>query len=148
MGTIDSEKKNIKLNYYKIITYKGELLDKYDDYYHYIETFDVYNINIKGNNEEIEGFCGGYLATPNREAKNIEIYEIYSKDDIKIIHILRVGFKSIQCIKYFYNKFRDIYYLTAFINDNEIIKIWKIKNESIYKLILNYTKSANQGVNQ
>ena len=143
--TINSDKKNIKLNYYKIITDKGELLNEYDYYYQYLETFDVYNLNIKENNEKNENFLGGYLAAPNRETKNIEIYKICSKDNIKLIYTLEVGFDSIQNIKYFYDKYRDINYLTALINKNEIIKIWKIKDETNYELILNYTKSANQG---
>ena len=143
--TISSDKKNIKLNYYKIITDKGELLNEYDYYYQYLETFDVYNLNIKENNEKNENYLCGYLAAPNRETKNIEIYKICSKDNIKLIYTLEVGFDSIQNIKYFYDKYRDINYLTALINNNEIIKIWKIKGETNYELILNYTKSANQG---
>ena len=143
--TISSDKKNIKLNYYKIITDKGELLNEYNYYYQYFETFDVYNLNIKENNEKNENFLGGYLAAPIRETKNIEIYKICSKDNIKLIYTLEVGFDSIQNIKYFYDKYRDINYLTALINNNEIIKIWKIKDETNYELILNYTKSANQG---
>ena len=140
--TISSDKKNIKLNYYKIITDKGELLNEYDYYYQYLETFDVYNLNIKENNEKNENYLCGYLAAPNRETKNIEIYKICSKDNIKLIYTLEVGFDSIQNIKYFYDKYRDINYLTALINKNEIIKIWKIKDETNYELILNYTKSA------
>ena len=143
--TISSDKKNIKLNYYKIITDKGELLNEYDYYYQNFETFDVYNLNIKENNEKNENYLCGYLAAPNRETKNIEIYKICSKDNIKLIYTLEVGFDSIQNIKYFYDKYRDINYLTALINKNEIIKIWKIKDETNYELILNYTKSANQG---
>ena len=143
--TINSDKKNIKLNYYKIITDKGELLNEYDYCYQYLETFDVYNLNIKENNEKNENYLCGYLAAPNRETKNIEIYKICSKDNIKLIYTLEVGFDSIQNIKYFYDKYRDINYLTALINKNEIIKIWKIKDETNYELILNYTKSANQG---
>ena len=143
--TINSDKMNIKLNYYKIITDKGELLNEYDYYYQYLETFDVYNLNIKENNEKNEIYLCGYLAAPNRETKNIEIYKICSKDNIKLIYTLEVGFDSIQNIKYFYDKYRDINYLTALINNNEIIKIWKIKGETNYELILNYTKSAKQG---
>ena len=133
--TINSDKKNIKLNYYKIITDKGELLNEYNYYYQYFETFDVYNLNIKENNEKNENYLCGYLAVPNRETKNIEIYKICSKDNIKLIYTLEVGFDSIQNIKYFYDKYRDINYLTALINKNEIIKIWKIKDETNYELI-------------
>ena len=92
-----------------------------------------------------QNFYGGYLATSNRETKNIDIYKIYSKDNIKLIHTIELKYKTINNIKYFYDSFHNIHYLTALIDENSEILIWKIKNENEYYLISNHQEIVFQG---
>ena len=136
MKTID-QTANIKpnLKYYKMIADKGELFTKYN--FLRFEPFEIFKLEFKDNKEN---FSGGYLATANRKTKDIDIYKIYSKDNIKLIHSLEVGYDTIHTIKYFYDQFHKVHYLTALINQKQKIKIWKINSEKNYHLISNYIK--------
>ena len=133
----DTKKPNLK--YYKQITDKCQ--------------FDRYEINSSGPFEVFKlesyyqenNFYGGYLATGNNETKNIDIYKINSKDNIELIHTIQVQYATINTIKYFYDPFNDINYLTALINNKTRILIWKILNENKYKLILNLFENVLQG---
>ena len=133
----DTKKPNLK--YYKQITNKCQ--------------FDSYEINTSGPFEVFKlesyyqenNFYGGYLATGNNETKNIDIYKINSKDNIELIHTIQVQYATINTIKYFYDPFNDINYLTALINNKTRILIWKILNENKYKLILNLFENVLQG---
>ena len=133
----DTKKPNLK--YYKQITNKCQ--------------FDSYEINSSGPFEVFKlesyyqenNFYGGYLATGNNETKNIDIYKINSKDNIELIHTIQVQYATINTIKYFYDPFNDINYLTALINNKTRILIWKILNENKYKLILNLFENVLQG---
>ena len=133
----DTKKPNLK--YYKQITNKCQ--------------FDSYEINTSGPFEVFKlesyyqenSFYGGYLATGNNETKNIDIYKINSKDNIELIHTIQVQYATINTIKYFYDPFNDINYLTALINNKTRILIWKIISENKYKLILNLFENVLQG---
>ena len=106
------------------------------------EPFDVYKIESFGQNEK---FLGGYLATSNTKTKNIDIYKIYSKDNIEKISSIEIGYNNIHSIKYFYDSFHDIHYLTALINEKTNILIWRIEKENKYTLITNYKEEKSQG---
>ncbi len=133
----DTKKPNLK--YYKQITNKCQS--------------GSYEINSSGPFEVFKlesyyqenNFYGGYLATGNNETKNIDIYKINSKDNIELIHTIQVQYATINTIKYFYDPFNDINYLTALINNKTRILIWKILNENKYKLILNLLENVLQG---
>jgi len=133
----DTKKPNLK--YYKQITNKCQS--------------GSYEINASGPFEVFKlesyyqenNFYGGYLATGNNETKNIDIYKINSKDNIELIHTIQVQYATINTIKYFYDPFNDINYLTALINNKTRILIWKILNENKYKLILNLFENVLQG---
>ena len=133
----DTKKPNLK--YYKQITNKCQS--------------GSYEINSSGPFEVFKlesyyqenNFYGGYLATGNNETKNIDIYKINSKDNIELIHTIQVQYATINTIKYFYDPFNDINYLTALINNKTRILIWKILNENKYKLILNLFENVLQG---
>ena len=133
----DIKKPNLK--YYKQITNKCQS--------------GSYEINSSGPFEVFKmesyyqenNFYGGYLATGNNETKNIDIYKINSKDNIELIHTIQVQYATINTIKYFYDPFNDINYLTALINNKTRILIWKILNENKYKLILNLFENVLQG---
>ena len=133
----DTKKPNLK--YYKQITNKCQS--------------GSYEINSSGPFEVFKlesyyqenNFYGGYFATGNNETKNIDIYKINSKDNIELIHTIQVQYATINTIKYFYDPFNDINYLTALINNKTRILIWKILNENKYKLILNLFENVLQG---
>ena len=133
----DTKKPNLK--YYKQITNKCQS--------------GSYEINSSGPFEVFKlesyyqenNFYGGYLATGNNETKNIDIYKINSKDNIELIHTIQVQYATINTIKYFYDPFNDINYLTALINNKTRILIWKIISENKYKLILNLLENVLQG---
>ena len=137
-----TKNKSPNLEFYKTISDKGDIYKKYNDFY-LSEPFDVYKMESKETNEQ--NFLGGYIATSNIETKNIDIYKIYSKDNIKLIYTIALGYKSINKIKYFYDSFHNIHYLTALIDDKSNILIWKIKSEIEYDLIFNYQKIVSQG---
>ena len=130
------------LEIYKTITDKADIYKEYNDFY-LSEPFDVYKMESKEAKDQ--NFLGGYLATSNIETKNIDIYKICSKDNIKLIHTIELKYKSINNIKYFYDSFHNIHYLTALIDDKSNILIWKIKSEIEYDLMFNYQKIVSQG---
>jgi len=102
-------------------------------------TFDVFKLEGKDENSN---FIYGYLALANNESKSIDIYKIFSKNDFKLIQSIKVNCKNIDFIKFFYDPYLKVHYITALINqindDSEII-IWKIVDENKYILIYNYT---------
>ena len=102
-------------------------------------TFDVFKMEAKDDNSK---FIYGYLAFANNKSKSIDIYKIYPKNDFKIIQSIKVDCNTIDFIKYFYDPFLKVNYITALINkineDSEIL-IWKIVDESKYILTYNYT---------
>ena len=102
-------------------------------------TFDVFKLEGKDENSN---FIYGYLALTNNESKSIDIYKIFSKNDFKLIQSIKVNCKNIDFIKFFYDPYLKVHYITALINqindDSEII-IWKIVDENKYILIYNYT---------
>ena len=57
-----------------------------------MESFDIFKIE---NNEKKEYFSGYYISTSNNETKDIDIYKIYSKDNIKKIYSLEVKYSDI-----------------------------------------------------
>ena len=142
MENINQKPKSLIPNFkcFKKITDQSELYKKYD--YYDSEPFDVYKIVSFGKKEN---FYGGYLATSNIKTKNIDIYKIYSKDNIQMIGSIKVGYKEIQSIKHYYDSYHDIHYLTALINEKTNILIWRIENEKKYNLITNYKENTDQG---
>ena len=100
-------------------------------------TFDVFKMEAKDDNSK---FIYGYLAFANNKSKGIDIYKIYPKNDFKIIQSIKVDCNTIDFIKYFYDPFLKVNYITALINkineDSEIL-IWKIVDERKYILTYN-----------
>ena len=133
----DTKKPNLK--YYKQITNKCQS-GSYE-----INTSGPFEVFKLESYYQENNFYGGYLATGNNETKNIDIYKINSKDNIELIHTIQVQYATINTIKYFYDPFNDINYLTALINNKTRILIWKILNENKYKLILNLFENVFQG---
>ena len=133
----DTKKPNLK--YYKQITNKCQS-GSYE-----INTSGPFEVFKLESYYQENNFYGGYLATGNNETKNIDIYKINSKDNIELIHTIQVQYATINTIKYFYDPFNDINYLTALINNKTRILIWKILNENKYKLILNLFENVLQG---
>ena len=142
MENINLKQKSLipHLKCYKKIADECEVY-KNNDYFG-SEPFDVYKIESFGQNEKI---LGGYLATSNTKTKNIDIYKIYSKDNIEKISSIEIGYNNIHSVKYFYDSFRDIHYLTALINEKTNILIWRIEKENKYTLITNYKEEKSQG---
>ena len=103
-------------------------------------SFDVYKMEDKN-----EKCLHGYIAIPNKSTKDIDIYKIYSKDNFKLIHSIKIGYENIFSMKYFYDSYHDIHYLTALINNKTNILIWKIENETKYNLITNHIEIVSQG---
>ena len=128
------------LKYSKIIVKNCEVYNKYD--YFGTEPFDIFKIE---NKEKKENFSGYYLSTSNSETKDIDIYKIYTKDNIEKIYSLEVKYNDIYSLKYFYDSYHGIHYLTALINEKTNILIWKMKNEKKYELITNYKNAIQQG---
>ena len=133
----DTKKPNLK--YYKQITNKCQS-GSYE-----INTSGPFEVFKLESYYQENNFYGGYLATGNNETKNIDIYKINSKDNIELIHTIQVQYATINTIKYFYDPFNDINYLTALINNKTRILIWKIISENKYKLILNLLENVLQG---
>ena len=110
-----------------------------------VNTFEVFNMEVKDDNSS---FIYGYLALQNTESKSIDIYKIYPKNNFKLIQSIKVNCKNIDSIKFFYDPYLKVYYLTALINkinDENDILIWKIVNESQYILIYSYTDDMLKG---
>ena len=128
------------LKYSKTIIKNCEIYNKYD--YIAVESFDIFKIE---NNEKKVNFSEYYISTSNNETKDIDIYKIYSKDNIKKIYSLEVKYSDIYSLKYFYDSYHNAHYLTALINEKTNILIWKIKNEKEYELITNYKDVIEQG---
>ena len=128
------------LEYYECIIDNFEIYSKSD--YHGCEPFDIFKMERK---EEKENSLGNYLATSNKETKNIDIYKIYSQFDIQKIYSIEVKYSDIHSIKYFHDSYNNIHYLTALINEKTNILIWKIEAEDKYKLIANYKDEMKQG---
>lgn len=108
-------------------------------------TFVVFKMENKDDNSTS---IYGYLALANNESKSIDIYKIYPKKDFKLIQSIKVNCKSIDFIKFFYDPYFKVNYLTALINvinDENDILIWKIENEIKYILIYNYTDETLKG---
>ena len=89
-----------------------------------INIFDAYTLNTKGQNNN--DFSGSYLALENDQTKNIDIYAIHSKDYIYLFHTIKIGFKDINIIKYYYDPYYDSHYLLALINAKTNVLIYKI----------------------
>ena len=142
MENINLKQKSLipHLKCYKKIADECEVY-KNNDYFG-LEPFDVYKIESFWQNEK---FLGGYLATSNTKTKNIDIYKIYSKDNIEKISSIEIGYNNIHSVKYFYDSFHDIPYLTALINEKTNILIWRIEKENKYTLITNYKEEKSQG---
>ena len=142
MQNINLKQKSLipHLKCYKKIADECEVY-KNNDYFG-LEPFDVYKIESFWQNEK---FLGGYLATSNTKTKNIDIYKIYSKDNIEKISSIEIGYNNIHSVKYFYDSFHDIPYLTALINEKTNILIWRIEKENKYTLITNYKEEKSQG---
>ena len=128
------------LKYSKTTIKNCEIYNKYD--YIAVESFDIFKIE---NNEKKANFSGNYISTSNNETKDIDIYKIYSKDNIKKIYSLEVKYSDIYSLKYFYDSYHNAHYLTALINEKTNILIWKIEAENKYKLIVNYKDEMKQG---
>ena len=131
-----------KLEYYERIINNFEIYSKSD--YHGCEPFDLFKMENKEEKEK-ENSLGSYLATSNKETKNIDIYKIYSQFDIQKIYSIEVKYNDIHSIKYFYDLYDNIHYLTALINEKTNILIWKIEAENKYELIANYKDDMLQG---
>ena len=102
-------------------------------------------MEVKDDNSS---FIYGYLALQNTESKSIDIYKIYPKNNFKLIQSIKVNCKNIDSIKFFYDPYLKVYYLSALINkinDENDILIWKIVNESQYILIYSYTDDMLKG---
>ena len=100
-----------------------------------VNTFEVFNMKVKDDNSS---FIYGYLALQNTESKSIDIYKIYPKNDFKLIQSIKVNCKSIDFIKFFYDPYLKVNYLTSLINvinDENDILIWKIEDKTKYILI-------------
>ena len=110
-----------------------------------INTFEVFNMKVKDDNSS---FIYGYLALQNTESKSIDIYKIYPKNNFKLIQSIKVNGKNIDFIKFFYDPYLKVYYLSALINkinDENDILIWKIVKESQCILIYSYTDDMLKG---
>ena len=105
--------------------------------------FDAYTLNTKGQN--INDFSGSYLALGNNQTKNIDIYTIHSKDYIYLFHTIKIGFKDINLIKYYYDSYYDSHYLLALINAKTNVLIYKITHKCQYDLIFNQSDIRSQG---
>ena len=106
-------------------------------------TFEVFKMKVKDDNSSY-----GYLALANNESESIDIYKIYPKNDFKLNQSIKVNCKSIDFIKFFYDPYLKVNYLTALINvinDENNILIWKIEDENKYILIYNYTDEMLKG---
>ena len=102
-------------------------------------------MEVKDDNSS---FIYGYLALQNTESKSIDIYKIYPKNNFKLIQSIKVNCKNIDFIKFFYDPYLKVYYLSALINkinDENDILIWKIVNESQCILIYSYTDDMLKG---
>ena len=128
------------------LTYLNSIIDNCEIYckrdYYGAEPFDLFQIESK---EKKENSLESYLATSNIKTKNIDIYKIYSAFDIQKIYSIKVQYKDIHSIKYFYDTYNNVHYLTALINEKTNILIWKIENENKYELIANYKDEILQG---
>ena len=118
--------KHLNLQFYKTI--KSNINE---------EAFDIYKLN---NN-----FSCGYLAIGNNDSKHIDIYKINSKDDIKLLHRIKINSEDISNIKYNYDSYHDCHYLKVLINSHSNIFIYKIINEYKYNLIFNLKEFSIQG---
>lgn len=142
MENVDLSSKNSfpDLYFLQRIIDNCEIYSKSD--YHGTEPFDLFKMESK---EKKENSLESYLVTSNIETKNIDIYKIYSAFDIQKIYSIKVQYKDIHSIKYFYDSFNNVHYLTALINEKTNILIWKIENENKYELIANYKDEILQG---
>ena len=108
-------------------------------------TFEVFKMENKNGSSS---FINGYLAIANNESKSIDIYKIYPKNNSKLIQTIKVNCKNIDFIKYFYDPYLKVNYLTTLItliNDERNILIWKIIDENKFLLISNYTDNMLNG---
>ena len=51
------------------------------------------------------------------------MYKINSKDDIKLIHTIKLDYDNINLIKYFYDSFNHFHYLVILINNRTKVLI-------------------------
>ena len=86
----------------------------------YTTSFDAFTINNKSDNYNLSG---SYLALGNNDSKNIFMYKINSKDDIKLIHTIKLDYDNINLIKYFYDSFNHFHYLVILINNRTKVLI-------------------------
>ena len=144
MENVNLKSKNpfSNLEYYERIINNFEIYSKSD--YHGCEPFDLFKMENKEEKEK-ENSLGSYLVTSNKDTKNIDIYKIYSPYDIQKIYSIEVKYSDIHSIKYFYDSYNNVHYLTALINEKTNILIWKIEAENKYELIANYKDDMSQG---
>ena len=108
----------------------------------YTTSFDAFTINNKSDNYNLSG---SYLALGNDDSKNIFMYKINSKDDIKLIHTIKLDYDNINLIKYFYDSFNHFHYLVILINNRTKVLIYKIIDEFKYDLIFSHSEIRSQG---
>ena len=108
-----------------------------------VTTFDTFIINDKDKNKD--NFSGIYLALGNTDSNNLSIYKINSKDNIKLIHTIKIGCENICVIKYYKNQYTGSHYLTALINNRSKILIYEIIDECKYNLIFEHIEIKSQG---
>ena len=137
---IQNIQSKINIQYIKSITDENEIF-KYESYINK-DIFTVYNINSKNENKNCKP---GYIASPNKKTKNIDIYEIKELDNINKILSLEIKYESIEIIKHYYNKYNNKNYLTALINETQQILIWEIIDKNNYKLLIDFSKKIIQG---
>ena len=56
-----------------------------------------------------------------------------------------MGFIDVGTIKYYHDSYRDCHYLTALINSQSNILIYKITGECKYDLIFSHSEMRKQG---
>lgn len=135
-----NKESKINIQYIKTITDENEIF-KHESYINK-DIFTVYNINSKNENKNCKP---GYIASPNKKTKNIDIYEIIELNNINKILSLEIKYESIEIIKHFYDKYNNKNYLTALINETQQILIWEIIDKNNYKLLIDFSKKIKQG---
>ena len=70
-----TENSSPNLEFYKTITDKGDLYKGYNNFNS--EPFDVFKMETKETKDQ--NFYGGYLATSNRETKNIDSHCLFCR---------------------------------------------------------------------
>ena len=118
-------------------------LQFYKKIFNNVKVFDIFIINNKDKSKN--NFSGIYLALGNSDSNDLYIYKINSKDNIKLIHTIKIECENINVIKYYNNPYTESHYLTALINNRGKIIIYEIIDECKYNLIFEHIEIKSQG---